>query len=187
MPPYDRRGNKNPRWDGGRRQRKDGYILVYSPGHPYANKNFVLEHRLVMEKHLGRHLPPDEIVHHKNEIKDDNRLENLELMSQGDHASRHFTGVKYPNRWQPKATKEKLHELYIVQKKSLNECAKLVGISYGSLRFHLTFFGIEIRAGSNKRKKPCPRLERACQLSVIRESNCPGSSMPTGSPPSEPP
>lgn len=67
-------------WKGGRFKNSGGYILIKSLNHPYADKyGYVLEHRLVMETHLGRHLLPTEITHHINGIKDDNRIENLML------------------------------------------------------------------------------------------------------------
>lgn len=73
-------GNKNPRWNGGVRESVQGYIYIKTPGHPHATKDgYVLEHRLVMESHIGRYLLPAEVVHHKNDITTDNRLENLEL------------------------------------------------------------------------------------------------------------
>lgn len=70
--------------------RSRGYVIVYAPDHPYANRSFgVAQHRLVMEAHLGRYLDRDEVVHHINRIKDDNRLENLRLMTRQEHSELH--------------------------------------------------------------------------------------------------
>ena len=75
-------GDKSYRWKGGKARTIEGYILIWSPNHPFKNcNNYVLEHRLVMEKHLGRYLKLTEIVHHINGIVDDNRIENLQLFS----------------------------------------------------------------------------------------------------------
>jgi hypothetical protein len=83
-------GEKSSRWKGGETLNKDGYILEYCPNHPFAignPKKYVLQHRLVMEAHIGRVLLPIEIVHHINGIKTDNRIENLMLFScKGEHS-----------------------------------------------------------------------------------------------------
>jgi len=80
---------KNPMWKGGRRKH-NGYINIRVDGHPYAGATgYVPEHRLVMEKHIGRYLLPTELVHHKNGVRDDNHIENLELFSSSNHLKKH--------------------------------------------------------------------------------------------------
>jgi endogenous inhibitor of DNA gyrase (YacG/DUF329 family) len=78
-------GPNHHKWRGGR-CKVGKYEYIKSPDHPYRNSGgYVAEHRLVMEKRLGRYLTPNEEVHHKNTIKNDNRDDNLELVVKGAH------------------------------------------------------------------------------------------------------
>lgn len=80
------------------KKRKDGYLAVYCPDHPKSSKSgYVMEHVLIMEKEIGRHLKEDEVVHHINHNRCDNRIENLKLMTFKEHASLHMK-----ERWSKK-------------------------------------------------------------------------------------
>ena len=82
-------------WKGGFKKDKDGYILFLVPeGYRFPSmkdgKGYIRLSRLIMAEFLNRPLTEEEVVHHKNEIKDDNRIENLELMgSNSEHITCH--------------------------------------------------------------------------------------------------
>lgn len=72
----------------------NGYKLVYKPNHPSAMTSdnwlgFVYEHIYVMEKHIRRTLDDDEVVHHKDRVRDNNCLSNLMLMTRSEHSNLH--------------------------------------------------------------------------------------------------
>jgi hypothetical protein len=80
------KGHRSMAWKGGKIKDKFGYILIWMPDHPNAKMGgYIHEHRLIMSQFLGRPLDENEFVHHRNGKKDDNRLENLELMTKKVH------------------------------------------------------------------------------------------------------
>ncbi len=93
-------GCHSPSWKGGRVNNTKGYILVALQSDDFfysmvQSEGYVLEHRLMMAKHLGRCLQPWEIVHHKNGDRVDNCIENLELATnQGEHSLNHNKGYR---------------------------------------------------------------------------------------------
>jgi hypothetical protein len=90
----DTMGKYNPNFNGGKYIDDKGYVRVLAPDHPFENHGYVYEHRLVMEAFVGRNLVPWEAVHHINEVKLDNRIENLFLTTGPEHSSIHREGQK---------------------------------------------------------------------------------------------
>ena len=148
-------GDKHPNWKGGRIITSKGYILVNCPNHICADRDgYVSEHRLMMENHIGKILTKDEHVHHKNENRSDNRIENLELLSKGKHRSKHayINGFNKVNlgRKQNDLWKKKISLALIGRKKyvtsqtkiknlfengvNINRISKQLGISYGTVK-----------------------------------------------------
>ena len=82
-------GKNNPHWKGGRFIDGKGYVHVLNPSHPRAHNGYVLEHVIVAEKKLGRQFRHDEVTHHINGVKTDNRPENLMVTSSTDHTHIH--------------------------------------------------------------------------------------------------
>lgn len=97
-------GAKNPLWKGGRTEHTDGYIYLLAPNHPFTKTGYVFEHRLVMEiwlrendpdsKYLIRlgdnlYLSPEFLVHHDDEVKSNNDIDNLVCMTPGEHVRHH--------------------------------------------------------------------------------------------------
>lgn len=81
-----RKGTLCHNWSGGRWVNRDGYVMVYITEDDArfvrsSSRKYELEHVLVMSKFLNRKLTQHETVHHINGIRDDNRIENLELWS----------------------------------------------------------------------------------------------------------
>ena len=143
MPKKNQKGKLNPNWRGGmpkcsvckkglkvksaktcikhrpKRGRKkiltqSGYVKIYIPAHKNSDKNgYIREHRLIMEKKIGRFLKRSEHVHHINHIRTDNRIENLMIMSPSEHSKLHNTGFKQ--------SKETRINMSIARKKYLRE------------------------------------------------------------------
>ena len=83
--------DKNPHWNGGRSVASNGYVKIKALSHPCADLNgYVYEHRIVMEKIIGRFLTKNEVVHHVDGDKTNNSPDNLVLFSSvAEHKTEH--------------------------------------------------------------------------------------------------
>lgn len=94
------------------RQQKPGYVRTFMPDHPNARSGWVSEHILVMSKFLARPLESFEMVHHRNGIKDDNRLENLELWTRVHPSGQRVTDMIAFCKWYLDQYKKEQHKLF---------------------------------------------------------------------------
>lgn len=116
-------GNKNGQWKGGKHKNSLGYTIVCIPyNSPFTSMrkgghdNCILEHRFVMANYLSRCLEPWEIVHHINGKKNDNRIENLEIVSN----SKHLTITKLMKRIKELEEENRKLKCSLISEHSLN-------------------------------------------------------------------
>ena len=113
------------RWNNGKLMTQDGYALIrVGISHPMADPNgYCREHDLIMASFLGRPLRENEIVHHKNEDKTDNRIENLQLSTKSGHNQIHGRTKLTPEKV------KQIRELYASAKASQVELAQMYGVT----------------------------------------------------------
>ena len=136
---FDENHLKSDLDEGGRITNSYGYILIKKPSHPFAQSSgYIKEHRLVMEVELGRYLTADEIVHHINKDKSDNRPENLEVVSMAEHRRIHNIEDKI---YESKYDLELIRELYL-EGYSTRKIAEMIGIGKSTVGYYIRKWGI---------------------------------------------
>jgi len=130
-------------WDGA------GYKKIYSPNHPRSRAGYVFEHILVVEKHLGRYLKSEEVIHHRDENRTNNQINNLRLFAnQKEHMAWHFLKTKLQLKYLSLALKFSLKD-----KISLKEI-RLIQKIYNKWKF-IPIKNYSYKGLSQKRQKSC--------------------------------
>lgn len=97
-------GDRNNQWNGGKikvyshasQNKTNHYVKIKMPTHPYSDsQGYIMQHRLIMEEYLGRYLLKEEIIHHINWDKSDNRIENLLITNASEHQQYHVRLRKF--------------------------------------------------------------------------------------------
>lgn len=138
-------GESHWKWRDGR-GRVNGYEAIKVPDHPFCHvTGYVYEHRLIMEKHLGRYLKPNEHIHHKDGDKLNNNIENLVLIDHRSHIRKHMV---------PKAKWSLLEDIKWMQHqvdlgKDSVKISKIVGCSPTAVRKALDRYKIKLIVSEN--------------------------------------
>ena len=143
MPTEDsppRRGPTHARWKGGT-TRRQGRVYVWTPDHPRADQHrYVPRATLVAEQSLGRPLVPGEVVHHRNRVKDDDRPENLAVMTTAEHSRLHAAedaaahrGEQHPNALLTDAQVLEIRARYAAGGVSLRGLAQEYGCNFRTI------------------------------------------------------
>jgi hypothetical protein len=108
-------GENSPVWKGGRswtgRDKEHSYAIIR------VNGKYVKEHRYVMSQHLGRKLARSEYVHHINGDRRDNRIENLEILSNSEHTKLHMANPEIRKKISERVTKLRSERFWSSKKK----------------------------------------------------------------------
>lgn len=109
---FKNRSNARKREHKQKKFSQTGHIMIYKPKHHRADKyGWVFEHIVIWEEFNKIEIPTGYVVHHINEIKTDNRIENLTIMPRGEHIAYHNSKRKYSEKTRAimsKKTKERL-------------------------------------------------------------------------------
>lgn len=101
----------------GRRYTEDGYVQILDPTKETGSR-YILEHRLIVEQSLGRKLKREEIVHHLNGVRDDNRIENLVVVTADTHENRTLTKLLQKRIRELESLLEEKERLYVTNEGS---------------------------------------------------------------------
>ena len=112
-------GINHPNWKG--KSHDKGYVLIRNKTHHRTREGYVYEHILIAEEKIGRRLKNNEVVHHINCIKDDNRKENLKVLLVGQHKGLHNTLRAKPLKIKCIICKKEF-KLFLSQLKSGRKC-----------------------------------------------------------------
>lgn len=174
------KGARNANWKGGRHSTGHGYFQVYAPDHPRCNKRgYVLEHRLVMEKKIGRYLEPQEVVHHIDDNPSNNCPDNLQLFpNNAEHISKTLSGRPADNTHAVAGRKKQIADWwrpvvptvlrwYNDDQLTQVQIASLLGVDRSTVRNQILQAGHKVERRNWSRTKPITDRHRREAAAIL--------------------